>query len=110
MQEHAYGHMLQEYYVQRVRDVMRKRAEARSDIRTRAQLQALQRSVRRKLRQSFGPFPARTPLKLATTGTVARKHCRIEKLIFESRPGFPVTANLYVPNNLGGLETPLAYL
>lgn len=31
------------------------------------------------------------------TGVVERDQYRIEKILFESRPGFPVTCNLYVP-------------
>jgi dienelactone hydrolase len=49
------------------------------------------------VRQSFGPEPERTPLNARVTGVVERDTYRIEKVIFESRPGFPVTANLYVP-------------
>lgn len=95
--EYLYGHMLQEYYVQRLRDVAQHRAEVLARIRTQADLRRLQQDVRRKLRACFGRFPARTPLKSRTTGVLARKDYSIEKIIYESRPGFPVTANLYVP-------------
>lgn len=44
-----------------------------------------------------GPPPERTPLKLRTTGAFERSNYRVEKLIYESRPGFPVPANLYIP-------------
>ncbi len=95
--EYLYGHMVQEYYVERVRAIMRERAAVRAKIRTLAQLRRLQADVRRDLRRAFGPFPKRTALNLRVTGTVERKNFTIEKLIFESRPSFPVTANLYLP-------------
>lgn len=102
MYECHYGHMVQEYYVARVRRIAQERAEARARIRTRAQVMQLRREVRRKLRRCFGRFPARTPLNARVTGAVERKHYRIEKIIYESRPNFPVTTNLYVPKRRGG--------
>ena len=57
-------------------------------------------SVRDKIRACFGPDPERTPLNPRVTGIVDRDAYRIEKVIFESRPAFPVTANLYVPKNV----------
>src|SRR4030095_13965846 len=51
----------------------------------------------RRIRESFGPEPERTPLNARITGIVERDAYKIEKVIFESRPEFLVTANLYVP-------------
>ena len=57
---------------------------------------------KRWARQSFwsliGGQPERTPLNARTVGTVQRGSYRIEKVIYEARPGLPVTANLYVPS------------
>src|SRR5205823_4951349 len=53
--------------------------------------------ARRTFLQLAGPLPERTPLHLRTTGTVDRAAYRIEKLVYESRPGLFVTANLYIP-------------
>jgi len=53
--------------------------------------------VQAKIRRCFGPEPKRTPLASRVTGVVERDAYRIEKVIFDSRPEFPVTANLYVP-------------
>lgn len=46
-----------------------------------------------------GPFPERTPLNARITGRLERKEYIIEKIIFESRPNFLVSANLYLPKN-----------
>jgi dienelactone hydrolase len=57
--------------------------------------------VRRKeLMRCLGldPMPERTPLNARVTGVIQRKGYRIEKIVFESRPGFPVTGHLYVPD------------
>ncbi len=51
-----------------------------------------------KLRRSLGEFPEPpTELKSRVTGLVDGNGFRIENVVYESRPGFWVTANLYVP-------------
>jgi dienelactone hydrolase len=47
------------------------------------------------------PLPPRTALEPRTTGTIAREGYRVEKWVYDSRPGFPVTAHLYVPDGEG---------
>jgi len=96
-EQYPYGHMVHEYYVQREREIFRRRAEARAAVKTKAQLMRLRADVRRKLRACFGPMPKRTPLNARITGTVRRRGYTIEKVIYESRPALPVTANLYLP-------------
>lgn len=107
--EFRYGHMLQEYFVARSREMMAKRTQARAAIKTPSQVMKLRDEVRQKLRACFGPLPERTPLNARITGKVERDAYTIEKLIYESRPNYPVTANLYVPKNKSGkLPTVLA--
>jgi cephalosporin-C deacetylase-like acetyl esterase len=43
------------------------------------------------------PLPERTPLKAEIKGTLDRPEYRIEKLVFQSRPGLYVTGNFYLP-------------
>jgi hypothetical protein len=100
--EFRYGHVLQEYYVGRSREMMRRRAEIRAAVRTPAQVMKLREEVRGKLRACFGPLPERTPLNARITGRVERGAYTIEKLIYESRPNYLVTANLYLPKNRTG--------
>jgi dienelactone hydrolase len=89
--------MVQEYFVERVRAAQTAGNQARAALRTRAEAEAYVRQVRDKVRLCFGPFPEKTPLRPRITGVVERDAYRIEKVIFESRPRFPVTANLYLP-------------
>lgn len=93
--------MVQERYVALVRDAERRAAAVREKLTTKADAEGYVRDVRRRIAESFGPFPARTPLNARVTGTVERDAYRIEKVIFDSRPGFPVTANLYLPKATG---------
>jgi dienelactone hydrolase len=96
--------MVQEYYVERVRAAEQAGLKARADLRTRADAERYVQEVQQKIRTCFGPFPEKTPLNARVTGTVERDGYRIEKVLFESRPQFLVSANLYVPT---GRKLPL---
>ena len=49
---------------------------------------------------SLAPLPPKTDLHATTTGTVEHPEFTVEKVHFQSLPGFYVTANLYVPKKL----------
>ena len=87
----------QEYFVRSVRRVENQANARRAKLKTRADAEAYVSDVREKIQQSFGPWPERTPLKPRITGVIERDTYKIEKIIFESRPNFLVTANLYIP-------------
>lgn len=95
---------VQEYFVQRVRAVEQASLAKKAALKTKADAEAYVRAVRNKIRECFGPMPEKTPLNARVTGTVERDTYRIEKIIFESRPGLLVTGNLYVPK---GRQLPL---
>lgn len=94
--------MVQEWFVAAARQAARPAAEHRAKLQTRADAEAYVRSVRERIRQAFGPEPPRTPLNPRITGTVERRGYKIEKVLFESRPGFLVSANLYLPTDRPG--------
>jgi len=58
--------------------------------------------MRDKLAAMLGldPMPERTPLNARVTGKADRDGYTIENVVFESRPNFIVTANLYIPKNV----------
>src|SRR5439155_8643170 len=60
--------------------------------------------VSREMRYMLGldPMPARTPLHARVTGVIKRPTHRIEKIVFQSMPGFYVTGNLYLPSEVKG--------
>jgi dienelactone hydrolase len=69
-----------------------------------AEFETLRVSRKKELMRSLGldPMPAKTPLNARMTGTIQRNGYRIEKVVFESRPSFFVTAHVYVPNTVHG--------
>lgn len=100
MIEYLYPHMVQEYYVEKIRKLSLERDQKRGEIRTRNDVLKLKTIVRAKLAQSFGKLPEKTPLKARITGRIERQKYAIEKIVFESRPSLFVTANLYIPKNI----------
>lgn len=70
-------------------------------IKSRESASAYRDSVRIRYRRLIGSLPERTPLNTRNVGTIKQSGYTIEKLIFESMPGHPVTANLYVPDGKG---------
>ena len=79
------------------------RRERFAAVRTEADLIALQGELRVKVVELIGGLPAeRTPLNAHVVGTIAGDGYRIEKVVFESVPGFHVTALLYLPDAPAG--------
>ncbi len=60
--------------------------------------------VRRRILVSQGlwPMPTKTPLNVVIHGKIERPEYTVEKVYFESAPGFFVTGNLYRPKNVHG--------
>ena len=60
--------------------------------------------VRRQMLVSLGlwPMPTKTPLNAVIHGKIDLPEYTIEKVYFESTPGFFVTGNLYRPKNVSG--------
>lgn len=60
--------------------------------------------VRRQMLVALGlwPLPTRTPLNAVVHGKIDRENYTVEKVYFESLPGFYVTGNLYRPKNSSG--------
>ena len=95
-----YPRMVQEWFVAEVRRIESERLRRLGQLKSKADAESYVQSVQAKIRQCFGAEPKRTPLNPRITGIVEREGYAIEKIIFESRPGFPVTANLYCPANI----------
>lgn len=78
--------------------------EARSrnleKIKSERELLALQDTMRSKLLDMIGGLPTeKTPLRAQVLGKIVMQGFHIEKVVFESMPGFHVTALVYVPHN-----------
>lgn len=74
---------------------------ARDAVRTPQELEARRDFLRAKFIENLGGLPSMdTPLNSRTVGVVEQDGLKIEKVIFESRPGASVSANLYIPDGV----------
>jgi dienelactone hydrolase len=96
--------MLHHHLLERARERLNERREAVASLKTPEKIQARTAALRAFFRESLGDLPASetaTPLNAKVVGRLERDGYRIEKVIFESRPGHRVTAALYLPNEAG---------
>jgi alpha-beta hydrolase superfamily lysophospholipase len=89
--------MMHEWYLAQLREQERSTEARRAALQTRADAEAWVRDRAEKVRRCFGPLPEKTLLNPRVTGRVEREAYVIENVIFESRPGFLVAGNLYLP-------------
>jgi len=94
---HDLRKMLPAHLMKGADEHLRQRAAAVAGMSTLDAVAARRKLVRANILESIGGFPERTPLNARTVGTLDRGDFKIEKIIFESQPGFFVTANLYLP-------------
>lgn len=92
-----FGRMVQEFFIEQVRQAEQQGEARRAALKTKGDAEGYVRWVRERIQESFGPWPEKTPLNPMIAGIVDRDGYQIEKIVFESRPKFFVTANLYVP-------------
>lgn len=94
--------LMQDYLTARVRENYRANHARVMGLKTRAAAEAYCTEVRGTSERVFGPWPERTPLNVRVTGERDRGAYRVRTLLFDSRPGFTVSANLYLPQGHAG--------
>lgn len=80
--------------------LLQERSDKVAGINTLSEWKERQEWLKTTLMDVVGPFPEKTPLNPRITGVVERDTYRVENLIYESQPGFYVTASLFIPNDL----------
>ena len=81
----------------RVRKIAEEEEAAWAGIKTREEWESYKGPRIKALAASMGRFPDRTPLQVRVTQEYAGPGYRRQNLIYSSRPGLWVTANLYLP-------------
>lgn len=108
MNQALYPTQLQDYLIARVSKISRERAERIAKIKTRTAAAAYVADVRKKIARCFGPMPKRTPLNVRVIKEDVRDGYVRQNLLFESRPGYLVSACLYIPDGKGKVPCVLA--
>jgi cephalosporin-C deacetylase-like acetyl esterase len=93
--------MLLAFLTARLRALAERWDGERAKIKTAADIDARNRFVREKTRAMVHGWPERNPLQPAIVATHQRAGYRVENVMFQSRPNFWVTGNLYVPAGKG---------
>lgn len=78
-------------------DAYDRRVKAIAALDSEVSIRERQQWVRKTFWELVGGEPKKTPLNARVTNTVQRTGFRIECLVYESQPGFHVSANLYIP-------------
>ncbi len=94
-----FGPMLWDYIREYLRLLDERRTARLAELKSEAEFMELRNRVRSELARMWGPFPERTSLNAKQIGAVEGEGYVAEKIVFESRPSFHVTANLYRPKS-----------
>ncbi len=94
-----YARCLPDYLAGVAADAYARRNARIAALDTAAAIREYQAWARRTFQQLAGTLPERTPLHLRTTGSLDRHQYSVDKIVYESRPGLFVTANLYLPKS-----------
>lgn len=87
-----YHHLAEQAY-----GYLKKRTHTIAAIQTLSKWKQRQQWIQATLQQITGAFPAKTPLNAVIAKTVIKEDFTIENIIYESMPGYYVTASLFIP-------------
>lgn len=90
-----YHHLTSEAF-----ELLESRAGRIKLLQTRDEWRQRQTTMRQTIWEILGPFPEKTPLNARITGTVGKDSYRVENVIYESLPGFYVTASIFIPEDV----------
>ncbi len=89
--------MMRRYLRGLANEALDRRLEQYEKLKTPEQITEYQRSMRQFFIRQLGGLPQRTPLNARIVGEKTYSNYRIEKIIYESAPGFYIPAIFYLP-------------
>jgi cephalosporin-C deacetylase-like acetyl esterase len=97
-QDTSYSEKFEKLLEQRFEANRKQRDQQIRALTTKEAVEARQRRIQEKFVELMGGLPSeRSPLNAQVTSKLERDAYTVEKVVFESLPGFRVTANLYLP-------------
>ena len=96
------GSLLMNHLMQQAFDYYDIRDKEIAKLKTRNAWMERQQTVKDKLMEIVGPFPEKTALNPQITGVIKKKGYTVEKIVYESMPGFYVTGCLFTPDGIKG--------
>jgi dienelactone hydrolase len=95
--EEAPHTMLYRALEQQARARLAARRQEVANLKTPEAIRQRQTQIRARFLEALGDLPDKTPLNARVVGKDQREGYSVERVIYESRPGHHVTANLYLP-------------
>lgn len=92
-----YSRCLPDYLRDLVADAYERRNREVAKLTSDSAIRARQRWVTEIFWKLVGGEPDKTPLNARVVGAFEREKYRVEKVVYESQPGFHISANLYLP-------------
>ena len=89
--------MLARYLERQIDERLEGRRKEVAALKTPEAIRRRQADIRSKFLTALGDLPPKTPLNARVVGRDPRDGYSVERVIYESRPGHHVTANLYLP-------------
>lgn len=94
-----FGNAVQEYYLEKIRGNAELRRKRLAGIDTKRKALDYIHETRAAIRRIFSLPKEKTPLLSEFRGRNQYPDCFVDRIIFQSRPGFPVSANFYCPEH-----------
>ncbi len=94
-----FGHLVNDYYLELFRKNQEQRRRVLNNIKTKEDFLNYREQLRQKVATAFQLPSEKCELNSTVAKTLDRPGFTVQNLIFQSRPGLFVTANLYIPNN-----------
>lgn len=92
-----YAGCLPDYLSSLASEARARRNQRLAAVQTPEDIRSYQAWARSTFTRLAGALPERSPLNIRTVGAFDRQGYRVEKLVYESRPGLFIPANLYLP-------------
>lgn len=94
------GNLLNQHLSKEAFGLIKQGEIAVSKIKTTSAWRVRQTEMKKKLWTVLGPYASKTPLNPAVTSVIQKEDYKVENIIFESQPGYFVTASLFIPNGV----------
>ena len=96
-----YGNAVQNYYLNEVRRIYAERKARLEKIKTKKEAEAYVLDVREKIKKAFNLPTEKCPLDPIVTGEHKLPGLTVRNVVYYSRPEYPVTGLLFVPEKAG---------
>lgn len=93
-----YTTAVQDYYLEQFRRIADQRRSRLANLDSYEDAITYQSEVREKVKKAFRLPTEKNPLHCEISDNIKANGYRIDKLIYESRPGIKISANLYIPD------------